>query len=160
MNNIDCFIGQIREGISVLKTLSKDDFRVSAVRQGIRRQIQYLTEIEEKFLYSEKAYDLAKKTGLDIQTISRKGGTNRVGGEKNKPALIPEHTTPIKVVIDRMIEEPLENIRQILENYSPICWVTREEDDSLRKLGFSQVRPNGWQNCYEQAGIKIKNLVI
>ena len=48
-----------------------------------------------------------------------------------------------------------EEIISNLENYSGVCWITRQEDDILTKSGYRSNRPEGWKKCYEKCGIEV-----
>jgi len=152
METIDCFINQIIEGVKVLKKINYKDKRAASVRQGVRRNIQYYTD-NTKWIYSLNAKNYCDSLGLDINNLPKYRVGKLVGGTKNKPALLGEHTTPITELIKILINSPIENIKDILESYSPVCWITRDEDNMLNSKGYSRKRPNGWKKCYEECGI-------
>jgi hypothetical protein len=154
METIDCFINQIIEGVKVLKQIGLKDKRSSSVKQGIRRNIQYYTDNTE-WVYSIKAKQLCDNLGLDINKLPKYKVGRLVGGDKNKPALIGEHTTPISELISILIDTPLDEIKYLIKNYSPVCWITREEDERLNSNGYSRKRPNGWEFCYKDCGITL-----
>jgi hypothetical protein len=153
METIDLYINQIIESVKVLKKLDPKDKRAADVRQGLRRHIQYYTN-HTPWIYSVKAKQHCESLGVDIDKLPKDKVGRIVGGTKSKPALLGEHTTPIIEFISLLISSPIGDIRSLLENYSPVCWVTREEDNVLNKNGFSRKRPNGWKECYESCGIK------
>ena len=45
-----------------------------------------------------------------------------------------------------------------MNNYSGVCWITRQEDDLLNKNKFRNNRNGKWEKCYEKCNIKIINL--
>lgn len=154
MELLDYFLPQITEGIKVLKTLNKKDKIYSPVKMGIRRTIQYYTE-QLDWIYSEKVVELCNGIGVDVKTLPKYNIIKVVGGERNRPNIIGEHTTPLNELIELLIESPIEEVKNILMNYSPICWITREENDELNKLGYNKSRPGGWRKCYSDARINI-----
>jgi len=144
------FFDQISSGINQLKVAPKN--LRSKIKQGVRRNIQYWTD-SHKPIYSQDALSLCQSKGLDITKIPMYGARKKVGGEKNHPNILPEHTTPINEVIEMLVDSPEDQYFTILLNYSPVCWVTREEDNQLRINKFAKNRPGGWLECYRFCGI-------
>jgi len=70
----------------------------------------------------------------------------------NKEELMLEHTTPLMFFIDYLTTLPTEDIQEEVLNYSGCCWVLKEEDEQLTKLGFRSQRKD-WRKAYEEAGI-------
>ena len=68
-----------------------------------------------------------------------------------------EHTTPIGELIEMMVQSQIEDVAKLLEKYSVVCWITREEDDKLNSLSFRKKRPGGWEVCYEKCGITVND---
>jgi hypothetical protein len=68
-----------------------------------------------------------------------------------------EHSHPVVEIRTHLLTNDLslEETLDYLWNDYAVCWITYEEDEKLRKLGYTKKRPNGWKKCYEEAGIKI-----
>lgn len=157
-NAFETFFPAIKAGLQALQKLKPGKLRTAA-KQGVRRNIQYYTEQGVTPIYSVAAKERAESLGLDINKIPTTRYGRIVGGEKHRPNILLEHTTPIGQLIERMVKEPEEKWAMTLFCYSPVCWVTREENDRLNKSGFSRKRPNGWKKCYEQCSIVIGGIV-
>lgn len=152
MNNpVDIYIDTIQSLLVTLSNQTDKKYKAS-LRRSLRRMIQYLTDLQP-ILCSVEAKKILDEKGLDPNTLSRYNAKKKVGGDPNRPNLVPEHTTPIKEVMDLLVKSPVDQIRNILESYSPTCWVTREEDDRLIKAGWRMKRPGGWRVCYEKCEI-------
>jgi hypothetical protein len=148
MTDIELYINQITTGIEVLKKMDKKDPRRSNVKQGVRRQIQYYTLLQP-YIYSKAAKEFCDNISVDIIKLPKIKQSLLVGGEKGKPNILGDHTTPISELIEIMIQHPISDCQYLLENYSPVCWITREENQRLNKMKFAVKRPNGWETCYQ-----------
>ena len=61
-----------------------------------------------------------------------------------------EHTTPVNLLLNDLLSaKTKEETISILDNYSGVCLITREEDDVLNSKKMRTVRPEGWEKCYE-----------
>ena len=78
--------------------------------------------------------------------------------EKGRSKLVYEHTTPISQFFIELCKTKTQGeIEEKLNDYSGVCWITREEDDILTKK-YRTKRPNGWRECYKECGIIVENL--
>jgi hypothetical protein len=67
--------------------------------------------------------------------------------------LVWEHTTPVNYVIKKIMEaDDLEQVVDALNQFTGICWVTKEEDQCLDKSGFRRERPD-WKKAYQNCNI-------
>lgn len=74
---------------------------------------------------------------------------------KRKSRLLLEHTTPVGEVINKIIKvNTRQEVSSILMNYSGVCVVTRDEDITLNKNGFSKKRNNDWNCAYKTCNIE------
>lgn len=70
--------------------------------------------------------------------------------------VIFEHTTPINIFVTQLFNsKSLEEIRELMKNYTGMCIVTSEEDECLNTKGFSRTRPQGWQQAYTACDIQV-----
>lgn len=118
----------------------RQDFRNAArlTFQIYTRQLPRMVSVKaDEYNRSNKNYDLQKKSYKD-----------------GNGDMMLEHTTPLMSFIDYLTTIPTENIKDEILNYSGICWVLKEEDDVLRKLGFRNKRPD-WKKAYKKAGIDL-----
>ena len=159
MNNLDLFIKQIIAGIETLKLMGTKHPSRSRVKEGVRREIQYYG-YGTTYIYSQKAKDFCEENGIDITKLPKKSVIKVVGGERNRPAVMAEHTTPIGELIEMMVQSQIEDVAKLLEKYSVVCWITREEDDKLNSLSFRKKRPGGWEVCYKKCGITVNDFSL
>jgi hypothetical protein len=72
--------------------------------------------------------------------------------------VIFEHTTPVNVFVKSLLQtNTLEEVRQVMNEYSGMSIITVEEDLCLLSKGYSRNRPQGWQQSYNECGIEIMN---
>lgn len=119
-----------------------------AIRYGMRRLIQYATEAEPKII-SQRALSICQSKGIDWTKLKK----NVPSGIKGKPAVLGDHSEPLMELVWSIYRAEEAQIEQILIDYPPICWITREEDDTLNRNGFKNKRPGGWKKIYDQCGI-------
>lgn len=81
---------------------------------------------------------------FDLQVLNYKND--------NRGELMLEHTTPLMSFIDYLTTLPTKDIKDAVLNYTGCCWVLKEEDERLTKLGFRNQRQD-WKKAYEEAGI-------
>ena len=76
-----------------------------------------------------------------------------IGG---KSLLVLEHTTPVNIFINELLKcKSLENVVRVMNEYTGVCLITREEDDCLNRSGFMSKRPDGWKVAYDACGIEV-----
>ena len=123
---------------------NSDGIEKKSLKKSIRRCFQYYSESLPR-LISQRAYDYNKShNNIDLQTID---AFNRKRGE-----MVLEHTTPIMTFIDYLISLPNDKLEEEILNYSGCCWIIKDEDKELTKLGFRTKR-NNWKESYKSAGI-------
>ncbi len=77
-------------------------------------------------------------------------------GNRKLPYAVWEHTIPIREFRESLILSKNESeIRHKINQYPGVAWITRDEDAALTKKKFLSVRPNGFINCYLEAGITL-----
>jgi hypothetical protein len=70
--------------------------------------------------------------------------------------IVWEHTTPVNLLLNDLLKAESEiDAIEILNNYSGVCLITRDEDDLLNFKKMRVVRPWGWKKCYEDCGIEV-----
>ena len=116
-------------------------------------------DMQTPVMFSKKAWDLLKQnyqtTPLEFPLLQWKDRFICGKDEKGKSKLVYEHTTPIsEFFYDLTTCNNLSEIEEKLDNYSGICWITREEDDRLTK-NYRAKRPGGWRKCYNECGIQL-----
>jgi len=76
--------------------------------------------------------------------------------ESGNSLLFWEHTTPLSELRNSLFEcKSEQEVRKVLENYSGVCWIMRDENNMLNERGFRSKRPDGWEAAYEACGIKV-----
>jgi hypothetical protein len=117
----------------------------SALKKSIRRVFQYYTETLPR-LVSVKAHEYNKQhNNLNLHTIQ--------AFNTRRGKLTLEHTTPIMSFIYHVLTLPEELWVKTIQEYSPCCWITKDEDMRLKKMGFNTKRDGGWKKCYDKCEI-------
>jgi len=79
-----------------------------------------------------------------------------VVGDRNQRYIVFEHTTPISMVINQVFSsKTFDEILNVLELYSGICLITRDEDNVLYDKGYGSNRTIGWVKAYNDCGIEV-----
>jgi hypothetical protein len=152
----DLYSPAIFAGLRTLKGIGNEKGSGRAkFKEFVGRGIRYYTEMWEPTHYSTSAKNFCDERGIDINTLPHRSYSKIVGGEPNKPSLVLEHTTPISYFIESMLVTDEARWALRLQLYGQLCWVTREEDDTLNLNGFRHKRPDGWVNCYNHCGIEV-----
>jgi hypothetical protein len=118
------------------------------IKEALKDTIKKYTDHKVNMV-SEQVMIKCKEYGIDpfeLYWTKR----NIIGKVNGKSALVWEHTTPISILFNQLIEADTSEIKSIMENYSGVCWITREEDDKLNQSGYRSNRPGGWLKCYEE----------
>ncbi|MBN1184077.1 MAG: hypothetical protein JXB49_17415 [Bacteroidales bacterium] len=101
--------------------------------------------VNAKKLAATYGVDLCDKLWTDKNICGKTG---------NKSNIVWEHTTPITELIDTLLKcQDIDCVKSILDEYSGVVWITREEDDCLISEGYRNERPGGWRRCYQECGI-------
>lgn len=133
---------------------AKDPYVKNKLKEALNDVLRKFTDRYPECV-SEKAKILAQQYGLDLcdKLWTDKDICGKTG---NKSNVVWEHTTPIKELVGTLLKCPdIQCIKNILNNYSGVVWITRQEDDCLMKKGYKNKRPGGWRRCYEECEIKI-----
>ena len=70
--------------------------------------------------------------------------------------VIFEHTTPVNLfVTDLFKSKDINDIRRVMNEYSGMSIITKDEDVCLHNRGFSRVRPQGWRQSYTECSIDV-----
>lgn len=123
-------------------------------RRTLRRAIQFWTD-EREHIFSQEAMEFCLTNNVNVKTLTAYNLKKKTGGKKNRPTLTLEHTTPINELITLLNESEEKDMMNILEAYSPCCFITQEENDRLNKNKFKMKRPGGWKKCYEKCEIRL-----
>jgi len=115
--------------------------------------------------WSDKPYKLISKGIADhfinnhpkINPFKLRWKTCKKYGVVNKKRYIVfEHTTPISMVMKQLfLTNTLSEVNQVLNDYSGICLITRNEDDTLYSKGYGSKRLNGWKQAYNDCDIVV-----
>jgi hypothetical protein len=152
----DAFAPSIWEYVSRYnKTQSKSNLK-RQLNGAVRTSLQKWSDRYPKIV-SLKAYKLAKKHKKDLFKMLWKDRKECGVNKKGKSNLVWEHTTPINELIKSLCTcKDLQCIKNTLNNYSGVCWITRNEDDALNKNSYGSKRPGGWKKCYGKCGIILR----
>lgn len=67
-----------------------------------------------------------------------------------------EHVIPIKMLRESLIHTTsMAEIEAKIKSYPGVAWISCHEDVRLSQLGFRQSRPDGFEECYNKAGIEL-----
>jgi len=81
-----------------------------------------------------------------------------VVGTNNQRFIVFEHTTPISELMNQLFKTNEYNeVLKLLQDYSGICLITRDEDNMLYSKGYGSDRVNGWFSAYSDCGIVVMN---
>ena len=134
---------------------SKDPFIKKKLKEGLKDTLKKMTD-QKVNMVSDAVIVACDKINVDpFELLWTK--RNILGrDEKGKSLLLWEHTTPLAEFFESLVNYKTEReFYETIENYSGVCWITREEDNRLNKRGFRSKREDGWQAVYEQCGIKV-----
>jgi hypothetical protein len=67
-----------------------------------------------------------------------------------------EHCVPINELIDMVMNGDIAAADIV--KHETVAWITKEENQRLRKAGYEHSRPGGWQKCYAECGIEVVKL--
>jgi hypothetical protein len=71
--------------------------------------------------------------------------------------LILEHTTPVNNIVKSLmsVNPTIDEVKQVMSTHTGMAIITRDEDDHLKKMGYTTNRPNGWMNTYNECNIEV-----
>ena len=137
----------------------KEPFLKKKLKEGLKDTLKKWTDQPVKMVSQsvlEKASQMSPPINpYDLMYTDRKKlGMVESGDKLPKSWLVWEHSTPLNELYQNLVEcRSLEEIKDVLSNYSGVCWISRDEDNQLNKNGFRSTRPGGWKECYKQCGI-------
>ncbi len=80
----------------------------------------------------------------------------KYGVVNGKSYIVFEHATPINVFVNLLLKcKSVEDVRNIMMEYTGLCLIARDEDDCLNRSGFMSKRPDGWKVAYAACGIEV-----
>jgi hypothetical protein len=127
---------------------------------SLNKTLRYWEEEQTKMI-SKKAkqlcdeFNLMNNKAFDITKFKYKD-RDKLGGKKNDWNIRFDHTTPVNILIKKLINCNEENkVIELLNKTSKICIITKEENKALDNAGFKDSRDNGWEVCYKKCGIEI-----
>ena len=143
-----------------------DDDVKKKLKESAHTIIRKWCDLQFPMLMSDKAYELIKRqdlkkfdgelTDMEFPMLFWKDRFYCGKDERGRSNIVYEHTTPISQFFKELCKtNSQEEILEKLDNYSGVCWITREEDDLLTKK-FRSKRPNGWRACYKECGIVVE----
>lgn len=135
--------------------IAKDPFIKKKLKEGLKDTLKKMTD-QKVNMVSDAVIIACDKINVDpFELLWTK--RNILGRDENgKSLLLWEHTTPLAEFFESLVNYKTEReFYETIENYSGVCWITREEDNRLNKSGFKSKREDGWQAAYEQCGIKV-----
>lgn len=161
------------ENASIEETVERDVIEnvMSSVRAYVRkakRQLRYALEDDYgpnfspgKCVPSRIPMSAAARQRLDGSPIKGKLTHHKL----SKIGLAYEHQVPLSVLASLLKTAAEKRHHQeasrILRDYFQVCWVTKEEDSELNRLGLRSQMPDDWRDGdpadarYKKAGIVI-----
>ena len=107
-------------------------------------------------MVSEAVMTACKSQGIDPFKLLRTKRNILGRDESGKSLLLWERTTPLAEYFESLIKYiSQDEIDETIEAYNGVCWLTRNEDNSLNAGSFRSKRPGGWEETYNKCGIKI-----
>jgi len=160
MNFNDSFSNIILSYVTEYR-LVNDLYLKRKLKEGLKDTLKKWSDQPVKMV-SKKVIEKSRSVTPQINPFDIKWTErNKLGEvfeEKKRPKsfLVWEHTTPLNELFEKLTSTiSKEEIISNLENYSGVCWITRQEDDILTKSGYRSNRPEGWKKCYEKCGIEV-----
>jgi len=136
----------------------------STLKKAMRNSLEQWSHRTPE-LVSQEAEKLSKKHHVDLFKTRYSGRgkclkkyyLNKKGKKIECLNLVWEHTTPLKKLIESLCKyDNIKAIKDTLNSYSGVCWITRKEDNKLTRKGYKNNRLGGWRKCYKKCGIIIK----
>lgn len=148
-----------KEVIKVLETLrnlhstSESEAIQKLIKLLIRNTLYFVSERRESDYISQEAKKLwennTKESNLRNLTVPKQRSNKKKYDFLKK--IILEHCNPLSILVKNILNG--ECINTILDEIRT-AWITTEENNRLNQKCKSK-RPNGWEHCYKQAGIKL-----
>jgi len=149
-NKIINAIIPVLENIRKIRAQYKDDLKT---QKNIDRMTRTLICVSFENV-------LADYISLDALKKLRQKEANELSYRSVKSTQIKglrfEHCTPMNEIIRDIYKK--KSIKSVLQNRLETAWITKKEDDKLRKNGYRDVRPNGWEKCYKKCQIRLKKV--
>lgn len=134
---------------------AKDPFIKRKLKEALKDTLKKMTD-QKVTMVSEAVMEACKPLGIDpFELLWTK--RNILGKDQSgKSLLLWEHTTPLEEYYKSLVAcNTQEEVYNVIENYSGVCWLMRHEDNALNAGGFRSKRPGGWKKVYKSCGIKI-----
>lgn len=112
------------------------------------RPVQYISkEVADNFIEKKPNVDPFQLLHTDRYSLGKSSTKGSF--------LVWEHTMPISGFLKEFVKSnSIEEVREKMNSYSGICWVTRDEDGCLYRNKFHSKRPEGWRAAYSSCGIE------
>ena len=132
-----------------------DDFIKKNLKGALKTTLQKMTDQPVNYV-SKGVLELCATREIDPFSLLWPQRNLLGKDEKGRSLLMWEHTTPLTELFHTLVEcSSYSEVLGVLESYSGVCWITRQEDDKLNSSGFRSKRPEGWRNAYAKCGIEI-----
>lgn len=71
--------------------------------------------------------------------------------------IILEHTTPVNNIVKSLmsVNPSVDEVKRVMSTHTGMAIITCDEDDQLKKMGYTTNRPNGWMNTYNECNIEV-----
>ena len=128
-------------------------FSHSKMKKSFELTIRMWTEKPPKII-SKKVLDHFIENYQNINPFTAKyRPRNKYGID-----LIFEHTTPVNNFVKKLLEsESLDDVKNVMSEYSGMAIITLDEDRCLFRSGLSRQRPQGWEQAYASCGLEVIN---
>lgn len=141
----------------ILYKKESDDFIKKNLKGALKTTSQKMTDQPVNYV-SKGVLDLCNAREIDPFSLLWPQRNILGTDEKGRSLLLWEHTTPLAELFNTLVEcSSYSAVLDVLESYSGVCWITRQEDDRLNSSGFRSKRPEGWRTAYAKCGIEIIN---
>lgn len=159
------WVDLIYSNLVFLKKTEKKTVHHTHAKRALNRLLRAWTDYPPKYV-SKKALLLFEEAGKSPKDTSRKDSLmfgrveyGKDGERKGKSKIVFEHTTPINEFIDHLLTlDSINQIKDAMNRYSGVCWVTREEDNLLNEKKCRSNRNGKWEKCYNDYKITINKI--
>lgn len=134
--------------------------------------VQYCQKVKEKGMPSS-CFSKALREPIHFLWETRNGPKYKVAQYRSKSAfaeisgngkIIYDHSIPFRYLQDELLNlDDVNNktVKELLDLYSTVCVITKDEDNLLSSRGLSRKMPNDWDNedplaRYKAVGIEVE----
>lgn len=136
---------------------AQDPLLKKRLKEGLKRLIYRWTDRPSQWV-SRQIIARFQEQGIDRDPFQLTYADRKLLGrdEKGRTHMLWEHTTTNhQTYLQMMACRTQEELLLCMRNHSGVCWITREEDQKLNRMGYRSQREAGWESAYRECGIEV-----